>query len=420
MVFPITFSEIGRNKLAIVSAILCALLALSGLCLICVGLYIQVTINDELILLENYNDGMLPNFLISVGVIMIILNTVTAKFAYDSGFASTSEKYRLAMMPMLVVMFLFIWIILAASIISFAHRSSVEDALHDGIKDAMRRYKNTLPVKKSLDRLQMDVRCCGSRSFKDWFKIGWINMDYVNVKDPKLKPLIRDKNIFTQSVPFSCCDVTARRPCVTADVLNHAAHRNYDSVTLYRKGCTEALMDKFQNKILHPTGSVVLILFAAQTLLLMLLRYLQTSVQSAYDEGDPEGPGRGHVIPNPCGALSAGDPDKYVKQGALQKMRREPVPDEVTDDTYDSIVDIDDTMDSTAAQAGGEGYPGPQGPPDFGDGGDGKKKKKKSKSPKKAAKRKSPKRKSPPKKKKSPKSPKSSKKKSKSSKRKKR
>jgi len=186
MVFPITFSESGRNKLGIISALMCAILVLAGLCLIFVGIYIQININDELILLESYNDGLLPNFLMCLGVLMIIINAVTAKFAYDSGFAETSEKYRMAMLPMSVVMFIFIWVILSASITAFAHRASVEDALHNGITDAMKRYKTTVVVKEALDRLQMFSRCCGSRSYKDWFKTGWINLKYVNKSDPKL------------------------------------------------------------------------------------------------------------------------------------------------------------------------------------------------------------------------------------------
>lgn len=147
MVFPITLSENARNKLGVIITVLCVILAVAGLCLIFAAIYIQVHINNKLILLESYNDGLLPNFLISVGTLMIIINAITAKFAYDTAFAVTSDKFRLALMPVVVIMFLFIWIVLAASILSFAHKASVNKALHVGLLDAMKRYKKNLKVK---------------------------------------------------------------------------------------------------------------------------------------------------------------------------------------------------------------------------------------------------------------------------------
>lgn len=180
MVLAITLTESARNKIGIVCAGLCIGLSFLGLCLIAVGIYIQVRINDQLMLLQDYNDGLLPNFLISVGTLMMILNGVTAKFAYDSGFAETSDKFRLALVPVLVVMFLLSWVILAASLTTYAHRGSVEEALMNGILGAMKRYKNNVNVKSAIDRIQMKSRCCGSRTFKDWFSVGWINPEFVD------------------------------------------------------------------------------------------------------------------------------------------------------------------------------------------------------------------------------------------------
>ena len=55
-----------------------------------------------------------------------------------------------------------------------------------------------------------------------------------------------------------------------------------------------------------------------QVLVTIFLRYLQTSVQHAYEEGDLEGLGTGYCIPNICPAgCCPGDPDKYVKAGGI-------------------------------------------------------------------------------------------------------
>lgn len=186
MLVSINLTEDARNKLGLVTAILCAVLSCAGLCVIIIGLFIQVHINDALILLESNNSNILPHFMVSVGTLMFIINGVTIKFAYDCGYASTREKFRLVLVPLLVVMFLFIWVILAAGILAFAHRADVEDALHDGLHDSMKRYKDNLAVKVKIDRIQIRSRCCGSRSYKDWFNIGWVNTEYVDKTDPKI------------------------------------------------------------------------------------------------------------------------------------------------------------------------------------------------------------------------------------------
>ena len=75
---------------------------------------------------------------------------------------------------------------------------------------------------------------------------------------------MKDGDIFTDDVPFSCCDVKSSRPCVTHNVESKEKHRNYDKVTLYGNGCTDTIMDQFENKIIHPAGSSLMILFGAQ------------------------------------------------------------------------------------------------------------------------------------------------------------
>lgn len=186
MVVSINLTEGARNKLGLVTAILCALLALAGFCVIISAVFIQVHINDELILLESNNSNILPHFMISVGTLMFIINGVTVKFAYDCAYASTREKFRLVLVPLLIVLFLFIWVILAAAILAFAHRGDVEDALHDGLQDSMKRYKDNIAVKVNMDRLQIRSRCCGSRSYKDWFNVGWVNTEYVDTTNPNI------------------------------------------------------------------------------------------------------------------------------------------------------------------------------------------------------------------------------------------
>lgn len=75
---------------------------------------------------------------------------------------------------------------------------------------------------------------------------------------------MKDGNIFVENVPFSCCDVTSLRPCVTTNVMDFLSRKNYDKVTLYKMGCSTKLMDEFENEILQPVGSFVLALYFTQ------------------------------------------------------------------------------------------------------------------------------------------------------------
>lgn len=72
---------------------------------------------------------------------------------------------------------------------------------------------------------------------------------------------------YTDSVPFSCCDVTAPRPCVLTDVTSVDAHMAYayprDS-TLYKDGCGEVIMEIISGDMLSRLGSYCIAIFIAE------------------------------------------------------------------------------------------------------------------------------------------------------------
>ena len=187
MVVAFTLSESTRNQMGVLLLILFASLAFVGLCLIFVGIHVQIHINNELLLLESYNSGLLPNFIGSIGSIMFLLNGASAKLAYDSGFASTREKFRMTLLPVIATLFLFSWVILAAGITCLASGHNIEDALHDGLRDAMKRYGSNKAIKVTIDNMQMKSRCCGSRSYKDWFSTAWTHTKYINPALPQVQ-----------------------------------------------------------------------------------------------------------------------------------------------------------------------------------------------------------------------------------------
>ncbi|KAL3874925.1 hypothetical protein ACJMK2_037877 [Sinanodonta woodiana] len=177
-------SEDVREKLGIAASVLGVLLCICGLFLIFTGVYIKFEIDDQVMLLEGYRTGMLPHFLVSIGTLAACLNGIGSKIAYDCGHSETRGRFQQILLFFIIVMFLFCWVILAGGIVSITHGGNIETAFERGLKSAMERYSHELPVKQTIDKLQMSMHCCGSSSYKDWFTVDWINRDSLNTNHP--------------------------------------------------------------------------------------------------------------------------------------------------------------------------------------------------------------------------------------------
>lgn len=65
-------------------------------------------------------------------------------------------------------------------------------ALQVGLRNGIRFYKDTdVPgrcfQKETIDRLQMEFRCCGNNNFKDWFEVQWVNNRYLDFTSKEVK-----------------------------------------------------------------------------------------------------------------------------------------------------------------------------------------------------------------------------------------
>ena len=50
----------------------------------------------------------------------------------------------------------------------------------------MGRYGNNSDVKWVIDKLQIDLECCGSQSYTDWWNIEWVPAKYINLDMPEV------------------------------------------------------------------------------------------------------------------------------------------------------------------------------------------------------------------------------------------
>ncbi|XP_060081603.1 photoreceptor outer segment membrane glycoprotein 2-like [Ylistrum balloti] len=308
-------SSKAREKLAITIGVFNCCIALFGIALIGMALYMKISIESRMMLLDGYDTGVLPHFLLAVGIKVVIFHAMTFKIVYDCSSSEISGRCVNFLFFAVLLSFILVWFLLAGGLMCFTHRSVIEESLQSGLSSVMKRYKTDMFVKVTLDQLQQEYFCCGSNGYSDWFDINWVNEEFLNTKHPDIIRKLKGGLFYSDDVPYSCCDVSSPRPCVHHAVKDKSMHVHYGSVTLYKSGCSNVLMDFFENKILVPTGWSVLAAFGVQFVTVVLMRYLQTSLTNARDMEDPEGDGTGYCLPGcPCDCCSAGDPMKYMKR----------------------------------------------------------------------------------------------------------
>ncbi|GAV08580.1 hypothetical protein RvY_18246 [Ramazzottius varieornatus] len=155
---------------------------------------------------------------------------------------------------------------------------------------AMDRYVRSLEMKRSIDEMQLELQCCGSKGAGDWFNITWIDNAYLDLKSAEVKAHMRDGAYKGPNVPFSCCSVRATRPCIHRNVTGAHAHYSWpmDS-TLNSIGCAAALATEFGATTLSVVGYILLATFILMVSSLVFLKLLATAIANTYPWGDPEG-----------------------------------------------------------------------------------------------------------------------------------
>lgn len=348
MGFPnVNIKEGTRCSLAKASTILngiCLLLYLSALF---TGIFLQREVKRSANLIEGFNAQLLPIFIISVGFIGAFFSALGIRVCWSNHTPKYREKwgsYLFIFFIVVAVLFVFVFI---SAIMCFASMVSLKNALSVGIYSSMQRYQSTPAKKTEIDALQIKYQCCGSKSYTDWFHLSWIHDDYLN--QAKREYAQKSGEVYlNDDVPFSCCDATHLRPCVHHHVHDNNLHYNYDfrsGVTLYKIGCTDALMAYFGKRVLLNIGLVLITLTILELFLMITTRLLQTSISTALKANDVEGTSIGFLFP--CGGGPKQQDQKTEEDKPLLEQSAdqtgETPNDENIDDEFDDFDEFDDT-----------------------------------------------------------------------------
>ncbi|XP_034037974.1 rod outer segment membrane protein 1b [Thalassophryne amazonica] len=301
------FTQQRRVRLAQGLWLLSWLAVMGGTFIFCLGVYLKIELLHRNEVMESTEIHVVPNIMMIAGLTSIFTNWVAGRVCQDSLDASRFPRWKVLLLGWFAVATLVCCLLVTVVVLSYALQGSLEESLKIGLRNGIRFYKDTdVPgrcfQKETIDRLQMEFRCCGNNNFKDWFEVQWVSSRYLDFTSKEVKDRIRsnvDGRYLLDGVPFSCCNPTSPRPCLQYRLTDNSAHYNYEYQTeelnLYSRGCRQALTDYYMD-LMNSTGPGVLSVVLIQLSVIMSLRYLQTSVEAAMALENPEGDSEGYLL----------------------------------------------------------------------------------------------------------------------------
>ncbi|KAE8600570.1 hypothetical protein XENTR_v10013315 [Xenopus tropicalis] len=280
---------------------------LAGIALFSMGIFLKIELRKRSEIMDNEESHFVPNSLILMGALACALNAFAGKICYDSLDPNKFAKWKPMLKPYLTVCLLFNVFIFFTGVVCFLARGSLDSTLAHGLKNGMRYYKDTdTPgrcfMKKTIDLLQIEFKCCGNKGFRDWFELQWVSNRYLDFSSKEVKDRIKsnvDGKYLIDGVPFSCCNPSSPRPCIQLQVTNNSAHYSYDHQTeelnLWTRGCKEALLT-YYTSMMSSMGGMVMLVWILEMVVMIGLRFLHTCLESIANPEDPECESEGWIL----------------------------------------------------------------------------------------------------------------------------
>ncbi|XP_021074136.1 peripherin-2 [Mus pahari] len=303
----VKFDQKKRVKLAQGLWLMNWLSVLAGIVLFSLGLFLKIELRKRSEVMNNSESHFVPNSLIGVGVLSCVFNSLAGKICYDALDPAKYAKWKPWLKPYLAVCVFFNVILFLVALCCFLLRGSLESTLAYGLKNGMKYYRDTdTPgrcfMKKTIDMLQIEFKCCGNNGFRDWFEIQWISNRYLDFSSKEVKDRIKsnvDGRYLVDGVPFSCCNPSSPRPCIQYQLTNNSAHYSYDHQTeelnLWLRGCRAALLN-YYSSLMNSMGVITLLVWLFEVSITAGLRYLHTALESVSNPEDPECESEGWLL----------------------------------------------------------------------------------------------------------------------------
>ncbi|KAK5615830.1 Peripherin-2 [Crenichthys baileyi] len=280
---------------------------LAGILVLSLGLFFKIELRKRSELMDNNESHFLPNLLIAMGLIACATNAFGGKVCYDSLDPTKFAKWKSMLKTFLVFCVGFNVLLVITALLCFVMRIPLQFTLAEGLKNGMKYYKDTdtpgrCYMKRTLDLMQMEFRCCGNDNYRDWFEIQWVSNRYLDFSAKEVKDRIGsnvDGQYLMDGVPFSCCNPSSPRPCIQYQMTNNSAHYSYDHYTeelnVWRRGCRDALVS-YYGGIMNTIGVLVLLVTMLEVAVTIGLQYVDTSLSTLANPEDMESESEGFLL----------------------------------------------------------------------------------------------------------------------------
>ncbi|XP_066249551.1 peripherin-2-like [Euwallacea similis] len=244
-------------------------------------LYTSIAIRSHLgafiNIISNGDGEVLPFFLALPVFLFLCVNMVIVFYVYK---IFSKKKSPGSNRILFILILIALGMVAITLVIIFATLKQLYDTNkcnEDGIIKAMEKYAVNSFYKKQIDRLQIDFQCCGSKKYHDWYNISWLEKAVsTNSSTPQ-----------TGRIPFSCCAIKSRFPCIHFDINSVGVNYIYSpefNLSILETGCFAKTMEKKQQVETAIVGNLGFYVFL-ECLILVLVRFLQTghSAESKFD-----------------------------------------------------------------------------------------------------------------------------------------
>ncbi|XP_014879039.1 peripherin-2-like [Poecilia latipinna] len=296
-----------RVKLAQGLWMLYWLAVIVGIILFSLGIFFKIELRKRSEIMDNNESHLVPNLLILVGMLSCGLNAFGGKLCHDSLDPQKFSKMKPMLRPYMLLCCGFNALLLLLVLLCFLMQFAVYLTLAEGLKNAIRFYKDTdTPgrcfMKRTLDMTQIEFRCCGNNNFRDWFEVQWISNRYLDMSNDVVKDRVLSNvegKYLMDSVPFSCCNPGSPRPCIQHHLTNNSAHYDYDHRTeelnIWNRGCRQAVFSYYSG-IMNSIGALLIFTMVLEAGDVAGLKYLSTALETMADPENPECESEGWLL----------------------------------------------------------------------------------------------------------------------------
>ncbi|KAJ8412230.1 hypothetical protein AAFF_G00144970 [Aldrovandia affinis] len=213
-----------------------------GLALIVLGVLAQMALNNTLVI-QDASGSAVPIVLIAVGVVIFFI-------AFFGCCGAWKENYCMVTTFSLLLSLIVI-VEIGAAIAGYVYRGKLNEIVDESLKDMVSKYNTSSDVKKTVDNMQQELKCCGVNSSDDW----------ANYRPDGT------------SVPDSCCKT---------DTTGCGNNNMHDSDKVYQTGCLPAVEDLLKkNMLLVIVAAVVIAVLQVTGILFACL--LMRGIRSGYE-----------------------------------------------------------------------------------------------------------------------------------------